>query len=239
MPDVLTKRLPNGKQFRYERHNTDPHSSVFTFEDEEEIRQRWFYPFISADDVVVDVGAAYGSYTLPAMALGCMVIAFSPEHDYSALVNNITINQFALDAIVIKGGLYSKRGWLETYTQQYFETPHSGGVNKDKNGVIIHSEVIEVRAFDQLIEEIKQAYPKINKIDYVKMDVEGAELEVLKGMEQSIRKYKPKHMLIENHMFKDVKLQDQTISLIQSWELGYKQKTEAYHGITHSFYWLE
>jgi len=43
-------------------------------------------------------------------------------------------------------------------------------------------------------------FPKFNweKLDLVKMDVEGAEISILKGMDKTIKKYHP-HLLIEIH----------------------------------------
>ncbi len=42
----------------------------------------------------------------------------------------------------------------------------------------------------------------VPKIDFIKVDVEGAEYEFMQGAIQTIRRYKPK-MLIENHLFKN------------------------------------
>ena len=46
---------------------------------------------------------------------------------------------------------------------------------------------VESITIDEFVDE-----NKINRLDFIKLDVEGSELEVLKGGERSIRKFKPK-----------------------------------------------
>lgn len=57
---------------------------------------------------------------------------------------------------------------------------------------------VKTATIDNLIKE-----KNINRIDLIKMDIEGAELEALKGAEQSIRSFKPKLAISVYHNLKD------------------------------------
>ncbi len=53
-------------------------------------------------------------------------------------------------------------------------------------------------AIDRLVED-----GKITKVNFIKMDIEGAELRALKGAEQTIRRFKPKMAITVYHSLQD------------------------------------
>ncbi len=67
------------------------------------------------------------------------------------------------------------------------------------------------------------------KIDFIKMDIEGAELQALKGAEKTIKKFKPKLAITVYHDFKDFWTIPQ---YIDSLDLGYQ--FEMRHFTIHS-----
>ena len=74
-------------------------------------------------------------------------------------------------------------------------------------------------------------------IDIIKIDVECAELEVLKGGEKLLRKFKP-DVLIENHTFLDANIYDSCKNFMLS--LGYTEVlTMQYYSVSHSFYSMQ
>jgi len=188
-------------------------SSVFTFEDEEQIREQFFYPFLKKDAWLMDVGAGFGSYTLPALAFGMKVLAFSPEAEYLALNANLELNKFT--CTLSPRGLYDKQGWFDPATNTFSET-------KDKESMIGVSPFYEYN---------HRTY------HYVKIDVEGAELPVLKGMEMTIKRDKP-YILVENHNFIDKSMEQQIITYMESLGLGYKYQTMPYNGISFSLFFV-
>ena len=70
--DQLVQFLAETCQFRH------PEYSYFTFEGEER-DFRDVYWDVKDGDVVFDVGASYGTYTLSARAMGATVYSFEPE----------------------------------------------------------------------------------------------------------------------------------------------------------------
>ncbi len=65
----------------------------------------------------------------------------------------------------------------------------------------------KINTLDNLLK--KKIKFKINKIDLIKIDTEGFELEVLEGAKKTIKKLKPKYIQLEynwHHLFKNVNL---------------------------------
>ena len=61
----------------------------------------------------------------------------------------------------------------------------------DENG----EDEVEVRALDEVVD---------GKVTFIKMDIEGAELQALFGAEKTIKKYKPKLAICIYHRLEDI-----------------------------------
>jgi len=159
-----------GKHFYINVYDTDPDSEWF-FLDELNIMN--IYWKVKEGDVVVDVGASYGVYTIFSLLLGASyVYAFEPnKYRYNIMLENISINNFRdkVNAIMSFVG----DGTIKPFNlQSTIET---------KEGLPL----------DSLI-------PITHKIDWIKVDVEGYELEVIKGAQNIIEQHKP-NLYIEDH----------------------------------------
>ena len=136
------------------------------------------------------IGAAFGSYALPALALGARVVCFSPaELDTELLQLNLAQNpDLAKRCMVVRDGLYSRDGW--------FDPDHCAFATQPVRDTSEHdtTQWLKVRSLDSFLEE----RPGIGAVGLMKLDVEGAELEVLKGAEKCLRMYHPR-ILVENH----------------------------------------
>lgn len=145
---------------------------------ENEIRD-WFN--IEKGSVFVDVGSNIGFYALLLCDKADLVLAFEPcRKTFLTLTDNILLNgisnilpyRLALSDVNGKGLLNI--------------TDHSGHNSLRKvEDRVLRKEEIFLRRFDDLNLSLK-------RVDLVKIDVEGAELDVLKGMTNAIRKYCPK-----------------------------------------------
>ncbi len=202
MPEPKSKGVKHKENYMFHEFENDG-SSVFTFEDEEAVRQMFYYPHLKPGMVVLDVGCGFGSYTLPALARGCKVIAIDVPNDHciEKIKGNVGLNNFDNSFSLIPMGVYSKTCII--------------------NG-------IPYTKLDKLIKE---------KVDYIKFDVEGAELEVLKGARRTIIKNKP-IMLVENHLFHDARLETKCVKFVNSLNLGYKWQSAPYHTISHTLFYI-
>ncbi|MBU1449324.1 FkbM family methyltransferase [Patescibacteria group bacterium] len=143
-----------------------------------EIREKYFNP--SPRQVVIDVGAQYGNYTLDACSLGAKVYAFEPNPEsFEILRRNVEVNGFT-NCTLLNFGLWSKTDKL--LIAGY--APHSDWRGRFR--VIALDEWVELNG--------------MTKVDFIKIDTEGAELEILKGGLNTLRRFKPK-LLVEVHTF--------------------------------------
>lgn len=188
----------NGKSFLVAKGTTHPDYSYFTFEQEErDFRDKYWQ--VKSNDVVFDIGASYGTYTLSAGAMDAKVYTFEPEKTiYCDLVQNITLNGWQDRCYPFNIGLWSS----ETSVDMKSYAPHWPGycISGD----------YQVKTVDKIVKE-----NKITKLDWMKIDVEGAEEHVIRGAINTISKLKPK-LIIECHIFLSADIKDNVKEIISS-----------------------
>lgn len=187
-----------GKSFKTIKGNTHPDYSNDTFEKEERnFREKYWN--IEKNDVVFDIGSSYGSYALTASAMESKVYAFEPEPTvYCDLLSNITINGWQDRCYPFNIGLYDS----ETSIDMKSYAPHwpAFTISQDYN----------VTTLDKMVEKLQ-----INKIDWIKIDVEGVEENVIRGAFETISRFKPK-MIIECHDFMNPNISNNVKNLLSS-----------------------
>ena len=194
----------------------------FTYEDESEVRERdWL---IRPGDVVLDVGAEFGSYTVTALSQGASFVwAWSPQGfrgrpavDY--LMETLRLNGWEDKCRVLTSGAHNKTGWLNTHYRSFtYEDP---GESED---------VIRVEPLDVWFERERPS-----RVDWLKIDVEGSEVEVLKGAAYLISLMKPT-VLVENHTFIRGSLRGEVEAVLAGMGYGHVH-TFPHHGVSHSMY---
>lgn len=215
------------------------HASWWSFDDEQELRDRWWHPL--PGQTVLDIGAAFGSYALPALAMGARVVAFSPaEFDTKLLKLNLGLNpELARRCLVVRDGLYSADGWFDPDRCAFAKAPpfrvgHPTPGREMEEAITERTkhQWLRVRSLDSFLEE----HPGIDRIQWMKIDVEGAELEVLKGAEKCLRMYRPR-ILVENHEFHVAGISNQVRDYLQGLNLGYICDGPHQHcAVSHSFF---
>jgi FkbM family methyltransferase len=159
-----------------------PKHTLHTFRDDEPTLERWCRS-IKEGDYVVDAGAHSGSYALPALVAGAYVLAFEPSDEgFKILRENFVVNggAFIVDQWVRKEALWDGTEYPKELAAQVFADEHYPA-----------SELKTVRLDDD--------YPWWSEgLDWVKLDVEGAELGAVRGMLRLLERWKPT-LLIELH----------------------------------------
>ncbi len=167
----------------------------------EEATTALFCKVVKSGDVVVDLGANIGYFTLLAAKLvgeSGKVYSFEPEpRNYQYLVRNIELNGYR-NVVAVQKAVADKPGTVKLFICPYDTGHHTiqkyDGIQAYRPGFVDAKkefvEVEQVRLDDYL-------RGKTEKVDLIKMDVEGAEMLALAGMEEVIRKNKNLIMLVE------------------------------------------
>jgi FkbM family methyltransferase len=140
---------------------------------------------------VLDIGADIGYYTLlfaKRVSKNGRVIAFEPiPSAREKLLQNVKMNGYK-HITVCDFALFSSNGSATLEGPLKISRIAPKREKKLKNDI-----EVQTRIFDECLQDLR-----INRIDIVKIDVEGAELDVLHGMKLSLSKYQPS-VLVEIH----------------------------------------
>ncbi len=165
---------------------------------------------VESGDVVLDCGAAEGIFSLNLIDRAkCILIEPSPVFTESlartfAGVQNVQIISAALSSQSGKG--YLSAGCLNSVLHNAEpDTPQDDSV------------IVRTTTIDELVVELG-----LDRVDYIKGDLESFELPVLRGGERTIRKFRPKMALTTYHKSNDWKeMRDFVLSLVPgySWHV--------------------
>ena len=174
---------------------------------------------IKKGDVIIDCGSYVGQFTILAAYLvgkEGKVIAFEPDpKNYAQLLKNIELN--GLENIhPINKGVWNANAKLEFHQQGNCGSTLCATTDKKKEGKITSVYVVSL---DNIIKELK-----LDTIDFIKMDIEGAELEAIEGGKDMVKRYQPTLAIASYHLREG----KQTWKMLEPafQKLGYKARTE-------------
>lgn len=139
----------------------------------------WLY--LRADDVMIDCGAHIGLYSRLASRIlrnKGRLLAIEPNPEVLGFLKENLADAEASTVDIHQLGLYRKVGEMNLYLGHEGLSGYSSLVNA---GVSDLSVTVPVTTLDTLLEEVGLA-----RVDFMKIDVEGAEIDVLAGAEASI-----------------------------------------------------
>lgn len=147
-------------------------------------------------DVVVDAGANVGLYALCALRQGVSkVIAIEPvAANVECLRRNLADEVAAGRVIICAKGLWDRDDFLEMHLDPRNATAHSFVIGSRER----KSTRLPVTTLDRLVKELDLKW-----IDFIKMDIEGAEQRALIGARDSIRTFRPRMAISAYHLADD------------------------------------
>jgi FkbM family methyltransferase len=174
-------------------------------------------------DIVIDVGAAFGFYSIVASKMvgqDGKVVAIEPQPDSFDMLNkNIKLNKLT-NISTLNSAASSKKTTLKLYSS-YSTVQERAGQSPQQ--------YIEVRAdtLDNLLRQLD-----LDKANWIKVDVEGAELEVLKGAAGILSKGNDLVLFLEVH---SADLLRPVLELCRSYGLNVQFEKVYENGSSHIF----
>jgi FkbM family methyltransferase len=158
---------------------------IFTFRERYEPELVFLCNWLQPGMTVLDAGSLYGVYTVAAaMRVGELgrVIAMEPSREaYTVLTRNIASNNLTnVTPLRSALGLRSGRGLL----YHHHCDPGQNSLARDDASTGV--EEVDVVSLDELLSELD-----VQRLDVLKLDVEGAEFPAIKGGAESLRRFRP------------------------------------------------
>jgi FkbM family methyltransferase len=156
---------------------------------------------VKPGDIVIDCGAHVGIFCRYALRRGAArVIAVEPDPvNRACLRENLSAEIAAGQVDVVEAGVWSTRS-----TMPLFQAPvNSGGssfVNQQPPNTT-RIENVPLLPLDEVVADLK-----LPRVDFIKMDIEGAERYALQGGAATIRHYHPRMAICTYHSAEDVTL---------------------------------
>ncbi|HTS24423.1 MAG TPA: FkbM family methyltransferase [Bryobacteraceae bacterium] len=147
---------------------------------------------VGRGDVVLDCGANIGIYTKHALDKGAslvVAIEMAPE-SLECLRRNMAKEVAGGQVIVYPKGVWNRDDELQlSVGPDYASTASSVALDRGGQGP-----KVPLTTIDKLVAELK-----LPAVDFIKMDIEGAEMEALQGAVETVRRFHPRMAISVEH----------------------------------------
>lgn len=162
--------------------------NIYFLNDYERAELTFLINKLQADDVFVDIGANIGLYSLVAsqsLTSSGKVIAFeASQENHSRIQEHIELNE-SQNIVAHHLAVADRNKDITLYYDA--EAANRGMVTAYSQKEEGSTEVVRAVSLDQFLTE--------ERIDFIKLDIEGGEYEALLGMKKKLEKYKPTLLL--------------------------------------------
>ena len=142
--------------------------------------------------IALDIGANIGAHVLPMATLvgdTGMVYAFEPtQYAYKKLVRNVDLNPKLQKRIYLGNIMLSNNSQVPLSDGIYSSWPLivEDNLHSEHRGRLMSCAGASVQTLDEFILD-----KRLSKVDFIKIDVDGNEIDVLKGASSTVKKFKP------------------------------------------------
>jgi FkbM family methyltransferase len=147
---------------------------------------QWIEGWIQPDEVLYDIGANVGAYSLVAAlspAVRARVVAVEPGYPTFAALSDNVVRNGAQDRVTALGVALGRSTTLETLHLRTLDAGaalHTLGGHEGPSGAVYRQPVLTFR-LDDLVERFGLPSPA-----HIKLDVDGTELDVLAGSDRTL-----------------------------------------------------
>jgi len=145
--------------------------------------------------IAIDCGANIGVHTVEwASAMtgwGSVIAIEAQERIYYALAGNIAINN-CFNALAVNAAVSSESGTMQIPNPDYFTPSSFGSLElRQRPGNEFIGQPIDYAENTVLVRKMTLDELNLPRVDFIKIDIEGMELEALAGGQETIRRYRP------------------------------------------------
>jgi FkbM family methyltransferase len=160
---------------------------------EQMVQKVYHHPMVHVrqGDVVLDCGAHIGGFTRVALLDGArLVVAIEPERaNLAAFRRNFQRELQTGQVRLVEKGVWDTAGKIALHLSSVGDS-HSAVIPQDQG----KDETIDVISLDALVETLK-----LPRVDFIKMDIEGAELKALRGARKVLARDHPRLAISSYH----------------------------------------
>ena len=145
--------------------------------------------------IAIDCGANIGVHTIEwassMTGWGTVIAIEAQERIYYALAGNIAINN-CFNALAVHAAVSSESGTMEIPNPNYFAPSSFGSLElrQRPNNEFI-GQPIDYKDNTVFIRKMTLDDLNLPRTDFIKIDIEGMEMEALEGARETIKKYRP------------------------------------------------
>ncbi|MBF4507145.1 FkbM family methyltransferase [Flavobacterium sp. JLP] len=158
-----------------------------------------FIDLIKPGEVIYDLGACEGRFSIYAALKGIKVVSFEPESkNFLAFSQNIKINNIEENSLKpINAGVGAKNGKAIIKIGQPWEGGHQkvvehGEIRNDLNFNFVENQEISIVSIDSFVEDNLYTSP-----NYLKIDIDGSEMPFLIGATKTLKNKNLKGIIFE------------------------------------------
>ena len=152
---------------------------------------------IRRGDIVLDCGANIGMFTRTALARGAsLVIAIEPApRTLDALRRNLESEIREARVVVYPKGAWDHDSEMELSVNDALQINDTLVLPRESASPKVR---VPLTTIDKIVAELK-----LTRVDFIKMDIEGAEKPAIRGAENTIRHFRPRMSLSSEHLDDD------------------------------------
>ena len=155
---------------------------------------------VKKNDVVIDAGAWIGDFSAYAVSKGATAYAFEPVSIiFNVLRKTEELNKGKI--FPVQKGLGDREYDIHVSMTSDVNTDYSISMGRDLKG-----ELVSIITLDKFVEE-----NKLERIDFIKADIEGAERDMLRGATNVLKTFAPKLAICTYHLPDDPEVLEQII----------------------------
>ena len=148
---------------------------------------------VQPGDVVLDCGANVGVYTRAALKQGArLVVAIEPAPENIECLRRTFEKEIAEGKVIVyPKGVWDKDDMLELMVDPQNSAADSFIIRREGAKAVAK---VPLTTIDKMVDELK-----LDKVDYIKMDIEGAEVKALAGGRKTLERFHPRMALSVYH----------------------------------------